>query len=247
MLFLQSETKIEPDLRLVPGSKTVGFAILKKREHENKTAGNWERKTATATFSMFTRSYFRVPFTTETGRPRIRRHARRLILAPDVNGLGHVALFVNQKGELTWSHSFSLLALLFAHQVVRVFYMALKGCNRKRSHRLTTFPRTKISPFWLTKNTILHFTWLGLATSGMWPREFTTMTQCLPAVTSVYHKTAILFIFLVVVEHSLAYFQKCHAAYRNLFPLFVWPRVLTFLVWQTKAREFAVYLSTWTK
>ena len=28
----------------------------------------------------------------------------------------------------------------------------------------------------------------------MWPREFTTMTQCLPAVTSVYHKTAILFI-----------------------------------------------------
>ena len=97
MLFLQSETKIEPDLRLVPGSKTVRSAKLRKREPENQPVGHWERKTATANFSMFTRSYFRVPFTTETGRPPIRRHARRLILAPDVNGLGHVALFVKPK------------------------------------------------------------------------------------------------------------------------------------------------------
>ena len=97
--FYKKETKIEPDLRLVPGSKTVRSAKLRKREPENKTAGNWERKTATATdtFSMFTRPYFLVPFTTETGRLRIRRHAGRLILAPDVNDLGHVALYVKPK------------------------------------------------------------------------------------------------------------------------------------------------------
>ena len=40
--------------------------------------------------------------------------------------------------------------------------MALKGCNRKRIYQLITFPRTEVSLFWLTKNTILHFTWLGL-------------------------------------------------------------------------------------
>ena len=157
MLFLQSETKIKPDLRLVPGSKTVGSAKLRKGKHENKTAGNWERETATVHALIFS-----LTFSTETCRLRIRRHVWRLISAPDVNDLCYVALFVKPKRWVTCLHSFSLLALLFAHQSGKSFYMALKGCNRERIHRLTNFPRTKVSPFWLTKNTILHFTWLTL-------------------------------------------------------------------------------------
>ena len=143
----------------------------------------------------------------------------------------------NQKGELTWSHSFSLLALLFAYQSGQSFYMALKGCNRKRIHQLITFPRTEVSLFWLTKNTILHFTWLGL------PQECDH--ESLPQWHNVYQQLPVFtkngnfvhYFVVVVVEHSLTYLQKCHAAYRNLFPLFVWPRVLTFLVWQTKAPD----------
>ena len=45
--------------------------------------------------------------TTETSRPRIERYAWQLILAPDVNDSRHVALLSNQKGELTWLHSWA--------------------------------------------------------------------------------------------------------------------------------------------
>ena len=45
--------------------------------------------------------------TTETGRPWIQRFAWQLILAPYVNNLGHMACFSNQKGELTWCHSWA--------------------------------------------------------------------------------------------------------------------------------------------
>ena len=45
--------------------------------------------------------------TTETSRPRIQRYAWQLILAPDVNDSRHVALLSNQKGELTWLHSWA--------------------------------------------------------------------------------------------------------------------------------------------
>ena len=41
--------------------------------------------------------------TTPTGRPRIQRHALQLILAPDVNNTGHVALFVKPKKGNSWS------------------------------------------------------------------------------------------------------------------------------------------------
>ena len=98
----------------------------------------------------------------------------------------------NQKGELTWSHSFSSLDLLFAHQSGQSFYMALKGCNRKRIHRLIAFPRTKVSLFGWQRTPfciLLDLAYLRNVTTRVYHNDtmFTSSYQCLP-------KTAILFI-----------------------------------------------------
>ena len=58
---------------------------------------------------------FAVFAATKTGRPRIQRQEWQLILAPDVNDLGHVALFVKAE-TLRWTH---MVAFLIAGFFVR--------------------------------------------------------------------------------------------------------------------------------
>ena len=134
----------------------------------------------------------------------------------------------NQKGELTWSHSFSLLALLFAYQSGQSFYMALKGCNRKRIHQLITFPRTEVSLFWLTKNTILHFTWLGL------PQEcdheslpqWHNVYQQLPVFTTKRQFCSFLLLLLLLNIPLLTFksaMQLIGIYFRYLFDHVCWP------------------------
>ena len=142
----------------------------------------------------------------------------------------------NQKGELTWSHSFSLLALLFAYQSGQSFYMALKGCNRKRIHQLITFPRTEISLFWLTKNTILHFTWLGL------PQEcdhesllqWHNVYPQLPVFTK--NGNFVHYFLLLLLNIPLHTFKSAMQLI-GIYFRYLFDHVLTFLVWQTKARD----------
>ena len=69
---------------------------------------------------------------------------------------------------------FSLLGSLFLHQSGQSFHVALERWNRKNFHRLTFVPRTKMSPFWLTKNTVMHLTWLGLSLAYQTFRNVTT-------------------------------------------------------------------------
>ena len=78
----------------------------------------------------------------------------KLILAPDVNDLDHVTLFVKQKKVNSSDNIlFSLLASLFAHQICQSLYIiAPGGCNRNNLHRLIFWER-KFPLFWLTEST----------------------------------------------------------------------------------------------
>ena len=80
----------------------------------------------------------------------------------------------------------------------------------------------------------------------MWPREFTTVTQCLPAVTSVYHKTAILFIFLLLLlllNIPLLTFKSAMQLigiyFRYLFDHVCWP------FWFDKQRHVTWIVNVW--
>ena len=97
----------------------------------------------------------------------------KLILAPDVNDLDHVTLFVKQKKVNSSDNIlFSLLASLFAHQICQSLYIiAPGGCNRNNLHRLIFWER-KFRIFGWQRAPIFELAYL----CHLWPTTLRNVT-----------------------------------------------------------------------
>ena len=100
--------------------------------------------------------------TTETGRLRIQRHATKVTWL----------CLSNQKGELTWSHPFLTSGFVVRASEWSEFSYSARTLRSKELSSID-FARTKISPFWLTENTIMHLTSFGLSLAYQTLRNMT--------------------------------------------------------------------------
>ena len=109
--------------------------------------------------------------TTETGRPRIQRYARQLILSPKLTTRVTWLCFSNQKCELRWSHSWAFgrpkIGQVLSQPTYRSFHLQVNVLsvatlhhyilNSDPSDTQTTKPAIReecdhvSSPFWLDK------------------------------------------------------------------------------------------------
>ena len=125
--------------------------------------------------------------TTETGRLQIQRQAWQLILAPDVNESGHVALFVKPKRSTHVVTFFSHCWICCSHISGQSLYIAQEGWNQKNFHRLT-FHKWKFLLFGLQRTPLcilLELAFFGLpnakecdhVSSPFWFDKQSHMTQ----------------------------------------------------------------------